>query len=53
MSTDTTFADDRPARARAEADREVSFLAPIEKPKRLISAGSAVETIASSYSART
>lgn len=36
MSTDTTFADDRPARARAEADREVSFLAPIEKPKRLI-----------------
>ncbi len=42
MSTDMPFAENRPANARtdaeaeAEPDGEVSFLAPIEKPKGLI-----------------
>lgn len=36
MSTDMPFAEDRPTRARTEAEGEISFLAPIEKPKGLI-----------------
>ena len=40
MSTDMPFAEDRPARARTKAETEtegeVSFLAPVEKPKGLI-----------------
>ena len=36
MSTGTPFPEHRPARARTEIDGEVSFLAPIDKPKGLI-----------------